>query len=98
MTPWMGALTDNLEVLTEGDEAESEWGRAVTNELISARVKVRAMNFMRGRTFLNRYLIIYEAQNLTPMQMKNLITHAGTGIKIECLVYINQIYTPYLPE
>lgn len=98
MTPWMGALTDNLEVLTEGDEAESDWGRAVTNELISARVKVRAMNFMRGRTFLNRYLIIDEAQNLTPKQMKTLITRAGPGTKIVCLGNIEQIDTPYLTE
>ncbi|MDH4001201.1 MAG: PIN domain-containing protein, partial [Xanthomonadales bacterium] len=62
MTPWMGALTDNLEVLTSPQEG-GEWGRAATNDLLASRVKVRALNFMRGRTFLNRYVIIDEAQN-----------------------------------
>jgi PhoH-like ATPase len=98
MTPWMGALTDNLEVLTDSDEAGGDWGRAVTNELVASRIKIRSLNFMRGRTFLNRYLIIDEAQNLTPKQMKTLITRAGPGTKIVCLGNVEQIDTPYLTE
>jgi PhoH-like ATPase len=98
MTPWMGALTDNLEVLTESDDAGGDWGRAVTNELVASRIKIRSLNFMRGRTFLNRYLIIDEAQNLTPKQMKTLITRAGPGTKIICLGNVEQIDTPYLTE
>lgn len=98
MTPWMGALTDNLEVLTESDEGGSDWGRAVTNELVASRIKIRSLNFMRGRTFLNRYLIIDEAQNVTPKQMKTLITRAGPGTKIVCLGNVEQIDTPYLTE
>jgi PhoH-like ATPase len=97
MTPWMGALTDNLEVLTQPQEG-GEWGRAATNDLLSSRVKVRAMNFMRGRTFLNRYVIIDEAQNVTPKQMKALLTRAGPGTKMVCLGNIEQIDTPYLTE
>ncbi len=50
---------------------------------------------MRGRTFLSRYLIIDEAQNLTPKQMKTLITRAGPGTKIVCLGNVEQIDTPY---
>ena len=53
MTPWMGALTDNLEVLTHNQEGGS-WGRAATNDLLASRIKIRSMNFMRGRTFLSR--------------------------------------------
>jgi PhoH-like ATPase len=100
MTPWMGALTDNLEVLTEPEDAApgGEWGRAVTNELMASRIKIRSLNFMRGRTFLNRYLIIDEAQNITPKQMKTLITRAGPGTKIVCLGNVEQIDTPYLTE
>ncbi|MGY6555414.1 MAG: PhoH family protein [Wenzhouxiangella sp.] len=98
MTPWMGALTDNLEVLTESDGHGGEWGRAATNDLLASRIKIRALNFMRGRTFLNRYLIIDEAQNLTPKQMKTLITRAGPGTKIVCLGNVEQIDTPYLTE
>jgi len=98
MTPWMGALTDNLEVLTESDGHGGDWGRAVTNDLLTSRIKIRSLNFMRGRTFLNRFLIIDEAQNLTPKQMKTLITRAGPGTKIVCLGNIEQIDTPYLTE
>jgi len=97
MTPWMGALTDNLEVLTHTQEGGS-WGRAATNDLLASRIKIRAMNFMRGRTFLSRWLIIDEAQNLTPKQMKTLITRAGPGTKIICLGNVEQIDTPYLTE
>jgi PhoH-like ATPase len=97
MTPWMGALTDNLEVLTQPQEG-GEWGRAATNDLLANRVKVRAMNFMRGRTFLNRFVIIDEAQNITPKQMKALLTRAGPGTKMVCLGNVEQIDTPYLTE
>jgi len=97
MTPWMGALTDNLEVLTQGQDSGS-WGRAATNDLLSSRIKIRAVNFMRGRTFLSRWLILDEAQNLTPKQMKTLITRAGPGTKIICLGNVEQIDTPYLTE
>ncbi|HET7359687.1 MAG TPA: PhoH family protein, partial [Rhodanobacteraceae bacterium] len=97
MTPWMGALTDNLEVLTNPEEGGS-WGRQATNDLLASRIKIRSLNFMRGRTFLSRYLIIDEAQNLTPKQMKTLITRAGPGTKIVCLGNVEQIDTPYLTE
>jgi len=97
MTPWMGALTDNLEVLTTPQEG-GEWGRAATNDLLTNRVKIRSLNFMRGRTFLNRYVIIDEAQNITPKQMKALLTRAGPGTKMVCLGNVGQIDTPYLTE
>jgi len=97
MTPWMGALTDNLEVLTQPEEG-GEWGRAATNDLLASRIKVRSLNFMRGRTFFNRLVIIDEAQNITPKQMKALITRAGPGTKMVCLGNVGQIDTPYLTE
>ena len=53
---------------------------------------------MRGRTFLKKYLIIDEAQNLTPKQMKTLITRAGPGTKVVFTGDVNQIDTPYLTE
>jgi len=107
MLPWMGALEDNLEVLHLGVGRKHEsisssqvgnWAQSPTMEMIRSRIKVKSMNFMRGRTFLNRYLIIDEAQNLTPKQMKTLITRAGPGTKIVCLGNIAQIDTPYLTE
>jgi PhoH-like ATPase len=98
MTPWMGALMDNLEVLNKTDISGGEWGKQATNDLLQSRIKIRSLNFMRGRTFLNRFLIIDEAQNLTAKQMKTLITRAGPGTKIVCLGNIAQIDTPYLSE
>jgi PhoH-like ATPase len=98
MTPWMGALEDNLDVLNKSDDDAGEWGRAATQDLIRTRIKVKSLNFMRGRTFLNKFLIIDEAQNLTPKQMKTLITRAGPGTKVVCLGNIAQIDTPYLTE
>lgn len=97
MEPWMGALMDNLEVLTQNQEG-GNWGRAATNDLLRNRIKIRSLNFMRGRTFLNRFLILDEAQNLTPKQMKALVTRAGPGTKLICLGNIAQIDTPYLSE
>jgi len=96
MTPWMGALMDNLEVLTKIEGGE--WGRAATEDLLRNRIRIHSLNFMRGRTFLNKYIILDEAQNLTPKQMKTLITRAGPGTKIVCLGNVSQIDTPYLTE
>ncbi|HUH39440.1 MAG TPA: PhoH family protein, partial [Castellaniella sp.] len=105
MLPWMGALEDNLEVLHQGGGAlgtssngNPDWSRSPAMDLIRTRIKVKSLNFMRGRTFLNKFLIIDEAQNLTPKQMKTLATRAGPGTKIICLGNIAQIDTPYLTE
>jgi PhoH-like ATPase len=98
MGPWMGALDDNLEVLSKNDSGAGEWGRAATNDLVRSKIKIKSLNFMRGRTFLNKFVLIDEAQNLTPKQMKTLITRAGPGTKIVCLGNLAQIDTPYLTE
>ena len=98
MQPWMGALEDNLEVLNQTDPGAGDWGRSATTDLIRSRVRVKSLSFMRGRTFINKYLVIDEAQNLTPKQMKTLITRAGPGTKVVCLGNIAQIDTPYLTE
>jgi PhoH-like ATPase len=101
MTPWMGALMDNLEVLTmaEGDgQHKADWEKQSTQDLLNKRIKIKSLNFMRGRTFMKKYIIIDEAQNLTPKQMKTLVTRAGAGTKIVCIGNIGQIDTPYLTE
>lgn len=95
MAPWMGALMDNLEVLLQsrGDEK-----RRSVKELLNHHVKIKSLNFMRGRTFQNKWIIIDEAQNITSKQMKTLITRAGPNTKVLCLGNIGQIDTPYLTE
>ena len=98
MAPWMGALEDNLDVLNGTVGETGQWGRAAAVDLVRSRIKIKSLNFMRGRTFIQKFLIIDEAQNLTPKQMKTLITRAGPGTKVVCLGNIAQIDTPYLTE
>ena len=99
MSPWMGALDDNLEVLTQDRQRRRRMGpRRDQRPAAHRKIKIKSLNFMRGRTFLNKFVIIDEAQNLTPKQMKTLITRAGPGTKIVCLGNIAQIDTPYLTE
>lgn len=99
MEPWMGALEDNLDVLHNmNSKNQNDWGRAATHDLLRSRIRIKSLNFMRGRTFLNKFVIIDEAQNLSPHQLKTLITRAGPGSKIVCLGNIAQIDTPYLTE
>ena len=97
MTPWMGALVDNLEVLTENPEG-GDWGRAATADLLNKRIKIRSLGFMRGRTFTNRFVIVDEAQNMTAKQMRAIVSRAGPGTKLVCLGNIAQIDSPYLSE
>jgi PhoH-like ATPase len=114
MNPWMGALEDNLEVLSEVSSTSSqkkfqkgslndfqklkEVSRSDRKELLRSRIKVKSMSFMRGRTFLRKFVIIDEVQNLTAKQAKTLVTRAGPGTKIVCLGNLSQIDTPYLTE
>src|SRR5258708_14316623 len=98
MTPWMGALEDNLDVLNKTDDEAGEWGRAATRDLIRSRIKIKTLNFMRGRTFIKKYLIIDEAQNLPPKQMNTMVTPFGPRTKVLCLCTIAQIDTPYLTK
>jgi len=94
----MGALEDNLEVLLGGTHEGGDWGRATTGDLVRSKVKVKSLNFMRGRTFVRKFLVLDEAQNLTPKQMRTLITRAGPGSKVVCMGNLAQIDTPYLTE
>ncbi len=101
MTPWMGAIMDNLEILSAPTMASASgsgarWGQAATHDLLQSRIRIRSLNFMRGRTLLDRFMVLDEAQNLTAAQMRTLITRAGPGTKIICLGNLAQIDTPRL--
>jgi PhoH-like ATPase len=101
MNPWMGALEDNLQILlpsaSEGG-GQANWGKSSSYDFIKTRLGVRSMNYMRGRTFLDKFVIIDESQNLTPHQVKMLVTRAGTGSKIVFIGNMAQIDTPWLSE
>ncbi|WP_252107057.1 MULTISPECIES: PhoH family protein [unclassified Halomonas] len=96
MSPWMGAFHDNMDNLLRNDDGESSWDNGATRQLIGSRVQIRSPSFMRGRTLNDTFLIIDEAQNFTPKQLKSLVTRAGRNTKIVCLGNVGQIDTPYL--
>ena len=86
-------------ILLSGPRHGARSGRLfLQTRTFSDFLKIRSLNFMRGRTFLNRYVILDEAQNLTRYQMKTLITRAGPGTKMVCLGNVRQIDTPWLSE
>ncbi len=103
ISPLMRPVIDNLEQLIDSNEEERYKNEAELQgkiEEIFARgiIQAEALNFIRGRSFVNTYLIIDEAQNMTPNQIKGIITRAGRGTKIILLGDPNQIDRPFLDE
>lgn len=104
MAPWMGALYDNLEVLAGSGsrkgkgEDESKENQQVTMEMMMKNLSIKSLSLMRGRSFYKKYVILDETQNLTPKEVKMVISRAGPGTKIVCLGNLAQIDTPYLTE
>lgn len=93
MDPWLGAITDNIEALHLQDESPSGSIEYVKQK---ANIQFKALNYIRGRSFQKSMILIDECQNLTPHQMKAIITRAGEGSKVVCLGNLAQIDTPYL--
>ena len=93
MQPWLGAFTDNLEALHAED-----FDPGSSADYVGAKVPLqfKSLNFIRGRSFQQAFLIVDEAQNLTPHQIKTIVTRAGEGTKVVCLGNLAQIDTPYL--
>ena len=90
LEPWMGAVSDNLTLLL-GDEFEG-----LGNSLAQYKMEISSLSYARGRTYMRTWLLVDEAQNLSPHQMKTLITRIGEGSKIIILGNNAQIDTPYL--
>ncbi|MBO3277798.1 PhoH family protein [Pseudomonas schmalbachii] len=93
MEPWLGAITDNLEALHSDDECTHG---SVDYILSKVPLQFKSLNYIRGRSFQQSLILIDECQNLTPHQMKTIITRAGNGSKVICLGNLAQIDTPYL--
>jgi PhoH-like ATPase len=89
----IGAIPDNLEALHWEDE-----DRAGSIEYVSAKIPLlfKSLNHIRGRSFQQSLILIDESQNLTPHQIKTIITRAGTGSKVICLGNLAQIHAPWL--
>ena len=93
MDPWLGAISDNIEALHLNDASPSGSIQYVKEK---ANIQFKALNYIRGRSFQKSLILIDECQNLTPYQMKAIITRAGEGSKVVCLGNLAQIDTPYL--
>lgn len=93
MEPWLGAIVDNLEALHEDDENTHS---SVQYILQKVPLQFKSLNYIRGRSFQHSLILIDECQNLTPHQIKTIITRAGNGSKVICLGNLAQIDTPYL--
>ena len=103
IAPLMRPIIDNLEQLLDSDEEEryddeKELADKIAEIFERGIIQTEALNFIRGRSIVNTYLIIDEAQNMTPNQVKGIITRAGKGTKIILLGDPNQIDRPFLDE
>ena len=93
MEPWLGAITDNLEALHDDDECRDG---SLDYLLQKVPLQFKSLNYMRGRSFQQSFILIDECQNLTPHQIKTIITRAGAGSKVVCLGNLAQIDTAYM--
>ena len=98
ISPYMEPLWDNLKFIKAQYGEHEKKHKAISEMEENKKIVITPLAFIRGRSFSNIMFIIDEAQNLTPKQMKTLITRAGPGTKVICLGNIAQIDTPYLTE
>lgn len=92
---WMGAIYDNLAFLA--DRKNPEEGEEKAHYLLdSGKIEIASVTHMRGRSLPGQYMIVDDAQNLTPHEMKTILTRAGEGTKIIITGDPYQIDTPYL--
>lgn len=103
IAPLMRPIIDNLEQILDSDEKhryedEEELSDKIAEVFDRGIIRTEALNFIRGRSIVRTYLIIDEAQNMTPNQVKGIITRAGKGTKIILLGDPQQIDRPFLDE
>ncbi|MGN0514496.1 MAG: PhoH family protein [Lachnospiraceae bacterium] len=103
IAPLMRPIIDNLEQILDSDEErryenEDELSDKISEVFARGIIQTEALNFIRGRSLVKTYLIIDEAQNMTPNQVKGIITRAGKDTKIILLGDPNQIDRPFLDE
>jgi PhoH-like ATPase len=94
LNPWMQPIYDALDLLASGKKENAQKNRAALQE--SDRIGVEPLTYIRGRSIPNQYIIVDEAQNLTPLEVKTVITRVGHGTKIILTGDIYQIDNPYV--
>ncbi|MDR9828280.1 PhoH family protein [Vibrio sp. FNV 38] len=93
MLPWLAAVTDTLEALHKHDHCTDGSLKYICDK---ANIQFKSINFMRGRSIQNAFVLLDECQNLTASQIKTIITRCGEGTKIVCSGNLAQIDSPYL--
>lgn len=93
MMPWLAAVTDTLEALHKHDHCTEGSLRYICDK---ANIQFKSINFMRGRSIQNAFVLLDECQNLTASQIKTIITRCGEGTKIVCSGNLAQIDSHYL--
>ncbi len=99
LRPYMQPIYDNLDFIVAANMDMRRRSTLTAGQLEEGGyLSIEPLTYIRGRSIPQQYMIVDEAQNLTPKQMKTLITRAGPGTKVVCMGNIAQIDTPYLTE
>jgi len=96
LAPWMQPIFDNVELLLSGHEAEKRHSKGYRELMAMGIMEIEPLTYIRGRSIPNQYLIVDEAQNLTPHEIKTIVTRAGEGTKVVLTGDPYQIDNPYV--
>ncbi len=96
LNPWMQPIFDNVEFLMNLSRAEKKAGRSYTELMDLGILEIEPLTYIRGRSIPNQFIIVDEAQNLTPHEVKTIITRAGDNTKIVLTGDPYQIDNPYV--
>jgi len=96
LTPWMQPIFDNVELLISGHESEKRHSKGYKELMAMGLLDIEPLTYIRGRSIPNQYLIVDEAQNLTPHEIKTIVTRVGEGTKIILTGDPYQIDNPYV--
>lgn len=96
LAPWMQPIFDNVELLLSGHEAEKRHSKGYKELMAMGILDIEPLTYIRGRSIPNQYMIVDEAQNLTPHEIKTIVTRAGEGTKIVLTGDPYQIDNPYV--
>ena len=99
LTPWMQPIYDNFDLIFGTQETSgkpSHWRRGYQELLERGLLQIEPLTYIRGRTIPQQFLVVDEAQNLTPHEVKTILTRAGEGTKVVLTGDIEQIDNPYV--
>ena len=96
LSPWMQPIFDNVELLLSGHEGEKRHSKGYKELMAMGILEIEPLTYIRGRSIPNQYMIVDEAQNLTPHEIKTIVTRAGEGTKIVLTGDPYQIDNPYV--